>query len=74
MHAGEDAPSPQPPTGEGRAHGPRRDLQDLYNLPRSALLSYQRKHAEPHRPRSRAKAAQRPSYPTLGAFAPHRFW
>jgi len=74
MRAGEDAPSPPPQAGEARPHGPRRDLQDLYDLPRSALLSYQRKHAEPGRPRSRAEAVQRAAYPTLGAFAPRRFW
>ena len=55
-------------------HGMRRDLQDLRKLPRSAFVSYQKKHAQPHSPRSRAEARQRLAYPSLSAFAPHRFW
>ena len=52
----------------------RKDLKDLRKLPRSAFVSYQKKHAQPHRPRSRAEAAQRLAYPALSAFAPHRVW
>src|SRR4029077_17099848 len=57
-----------------RPHGMRKDLQDLRKLPRSALISYQKKHAQPHRPRARAEARERLAYPALSAFAPHRFW
>ena len=35
---------PPRPNGERRPHGMRRDLQDLRKLPRSALISYQKKH------------------------------
>ena len=42
---------PPRPNGERPPHGMRRDLQDLRKLPRSALISYQKKHAQPHRPR-----------------------
>jgi hypothetical protein len=65
---------PPRPNGERRPHGMRRDLQDLRKLPRSAFVSYQKKHAQPHSPRSRAEARQRLAYPSLSAFAPHRFW
>ena len=65
---------PPRPNGERRPHGMRKDLQDLRKLPRSALISYQKKHAQPHRPRARAEARQRLAYPALSAFAPHRFW
>ena len=65
---------PPRPDGERPRHGVRKDLQDLRKLPRSAFVSYQKKHAQPHRPRSRAEAAQRLAYPGLAAFAPHRFW
>jgi hypothetical protein len=65
---------PPRPTGERQPHGARRDLQDLRNLPRSAFIAYQKKHAQPRKPRSRARAAQRLVYPGLAAFAPHRFW
>ena len=65
---------PPRPTRGPRPNGMHRDLQDLRNLPRSAFVSYQKKHAQPHRPRSRAQAAQRLAYPGLAAFAPHRFW
>ena len=60
-------------TGERPRHGARKDLQDLRKLPRSALISYQKKHAQPHGPRPR-QAGQRLAYPTLAAFAPRRFW
>src|ERR1700733_9899565 len=69
-----DGAEPPRPKNERRPHGMRRDLQDLRNLPRSALVSYQKKHAQPHRPRSRAEARPRLAYPSLSAFAPHRFW
>jgi hypothetical protein len=58
---------PPRPIDEGRPHGMRKDLQDLRKLTRSPLVSYQKKHAQPHRPRSRAEAAQRLAYPTLSA-------
>ena len=74
MHAGGDEPTSTRPNGPPRPHAARRDLKDLSGLPRSALLSYQRKHAAPHRPRSRAEAAQRGPTPPLAAFAPRRFW
>src|ERR1700690_1499384 len=48
--------------------------QELRAPPRSAFVSYQKKHAQPHRPRARAEARQRLAYPALSAFAPHRFW
>jgi hypothetical protein len=73
MHSAGNEPSPRP-TGERRSHGMRKDLQDLRNLPRSPLISYQKKHAQPHKPRSRAEASQRLVYPGLAAFTPHRFW
>ena len=71
MSAGGNEPRPN---GEGWPHGMRKDLQDLRKLPRSPFISYQKKRAQPHRPRSRAEAAQRQVYPALSAFAPHRFW
>jgi hypothetical protein len=74
MRAGGDEGSSPRLTGERRPHRARKDLRDLTDLPRSAFLSYQRKHAQPHRPRSRAEAAQRSAYPALSAFAPRRFW
>ena len=74
MGAGGDKPTSARPAGEQRPHGERKDLKDLRNLPRSALRSYQKKHAQPHTPRSQAQAVQRLPYPSLAAFAPRRFW
>jgi hypothetical protein len=65
---------PPRPAGERPPRGARKDLKDLRKLPRSAFVSYQKKHAQPHKPRSRAQAARRLVYPGLSAFAPHRFW
>ena len=64
---------PPRPNDEGWPHSMRKDLQDLRKL-RSPLISYQKKHAQPHRPRSSTEARQRQVYPALSAFAPHRFW
>src|SRR6202789_1288693 len=69
-----DGNEPPRPKGERRRHAMRKDLQDLRDLPRSAFVSSQKKHAQPHRPRPRAEACQRLAYPALSAFAPHRFW
>ena len=71
---GSEADSPPRRKGERGPHAPRKDLQDLRHLPRSALHSYRKKHAQPHGPRSRAEAVRRGAYPALAAFAPRRFW
>ena len=65
------AMAPQAPLAP---HSHRRDLQDLVDLPRSALLSFLQKHLQPQAPRTRAEAAAQSSYPTLAAFAPGRMW
>ena len=68
--SGNEPPRP----AEERPRHARKDLQDLRKLPRSAFVSYQKKHAQPHAPRSRAQAVKHLAYPGLAAFAPHRFW
>ncbi len=55
-------------------HGPRRDLQDLRSLPRSAVLSFLQKQGQPREPRSREEAAAPASVSTLATLAPQNWW
>jgi len=57
---------------EERVH--RKDLQDFRDLPRSAILSYVQKQAQPKVPRPRVLAAKPTRFPKLAAFMPQRVW
>jgi Calcineurin-like phosphoesterase len=59
----------------------RKDLQDLYKLPRSPLMSYMRKQAEPEAPRPKPvdrtlipPLDRPPGRPLLEAFSMERIW
>ncbi|MGH6856666.1 MAG: metallophosphoesterase family protein [Methylocella sp.] len=51
----------------------RKDLQDLYRLSRSPMLSYLKKQAEPEAPRPKSLDLP-PRRPLLEAFSPQRIW
>jgi hypothetical protein len=72
VNAPEDGLPPPPSTDPPHSH--RSDLQDLVDLPRSALLSFAQKHMQPQVPRTRAEAARPSPYPKLAAFAPGNLW
>ena len=75
VNAPGDEPSPvRPAKPPAPPHSIRRDLQDLVDLPRSALLSFLQKHMQPRKPRTRAEAAEPSGYPALAAFAPQNMW
>ena len=51
-----------------------KDLQDLTNLPRSQVLSYLQKQAQPRRARGLAEKQAPAKYPLLAAFSPSRIF
>ena len=52
----------------------RKDLQDLYHLPRSPVLSYLQKQVQPTAPRPKTAGLKPPAYPLLTAFSPTHAW